>query len=84
MIHAREALSRSWEFSGFKPFIVSGHRLAAGFLTTERMAASTSFDGHRRAQMDETLGEVVHHFDKDPGFAGIAIDDYEHLRMIRP
>jgi hypothetical protein len=85
MIHAQEALSRSSEFSGFKPFIVGGgHSLVAGFLTTERMAASTSFDGHRRAQMDETLGEVVHYFDKDPGFAGIAIDDYEHLRMLRP
>ena len=85
MIHVRETLSRSLEFSGFEPFVVNGgHTLAVGFLTTERMAASTSFDGHRRAQMDEILREVVHYFDKEPGFAGIAIDDYVHFRALRP
>lgn len=85
MIHAREAVSRSPEYSGFEPFVVGdGHSVAAGFLTTERMAASTSFAGHSRAQMDRTLDEVVHYFDKDAGFAGIAIDDYEHYRMLPP
>ena len=84
MIHARDVLSRTAEFSGFDPFVIGDPVLVQGFLTTERMAASTTFDGHSRAQMDETLGEVVRYFGKDPGFAGIAVDDYEHYRMLRP
>jgi len=84
MIHARDALTRSPEFSGFEPFVLGDNSPAAGFLTTERMIASTTFEGHSRIQMDKILDEVVDYFDRDPGFYGIAIDDYEHYRALRP
>jgi len=84
MLHARDALSRSAEFSGFEPFVLGNNRPAAGFLTTERMVASTTFEGHSRAKMNKILDEVVDYFDKDPGFYGIAIHDYEHYRALRP
>ena len=52
--------------------------------TTERMAASTTFDGYSRAEMDRVLAQVRTYFSQDPSFCGMAIDDYDHYGALRP
>jgi len=81
---AREALARFREYRGFQPFDLNKDGAAAGFITSEQMLASTTFDGHTRSQMGEVLNQVIDYFRNDPGFYGIAIDDYDHYRALRP
>ena len=84
MLQARAAIARSSEFSGFEPFELATNRIPAGFVTSERMAPSTTFDGYSRAEMDRVLAQVRTYFSQDPSFCGMAIDDYDHYGALRP